>query len=113
MRVGTQEWLERYPPVDGDPTLAGGRSFARLFVPESGVADAALLVAGATAYLVRPCEQPRLVLAADDVELLFGALDDVLPERTPGEWREVPDFVARALLATADWVAMTACLRRG
>jgi hypothetical protein len=80
------------------------------------VPDAAVLVAvaaeDAAAYLVRPHDAPRLVEAEGEAELVFGALPDALEGRTQGEWREIPEFVPRLLRATAEWVVMTACLRR-
>ena len=110
--MATFEWLERSVPVEGDPTLPGDRIFARLFDPASGIADAALVVAGASAYLVRPLEPPRLVHTAEDAELLFGALADAAPGRRAGEWRAIPDDVSGSLRATSLWVVATAGLRR-
>jgi hypothetical protein len=108
-------WAGKFGEVDGERRLEGERSFARLF-DTAGVPDAAVVVtvAGedAAAYLVRPSEAPRLVEAEGDVELLFGALPEALGGRAQGEWREIPEFVPRPLRATADWVVMTACLRR-
>ena len=109
------DWAGRFGEVDGERRLDGERSFARLF-DTAGVPEAALVVTiaedDAAAYLVRPAEAPRLVEAEDDVELLFGALPEALGGHAQGEWREIPEFVPRLLRATADWVVMTACLRR-
>jgi hypothetical protein len=112
--VGT-DWAGRFGEVDGERRLDGRRSFARLF-DGAGVPDAAVVVDvaddDAAAYLVRPADAPRLVEAVEDAELLFGALPDALDGREQGEWREIPEFVPRLLRATADWVVLTACLRR-
>lgn len=106
------DWVARLAPVGDDPALSGERMFARLFDPVSGIPDAALVVAEASAYLVRPGETPRLVHAADDVELLFGALAGQEHARSPGEWRAIPDDVPLSLLATSTWVVATAGLKR-
>jgi hypothetical protein len=114
VRVAGDPWLERFAPVEGDPALAGDRSFARLFDPASRLPDAALVVAGEeerTAYVVRAGGEPRLVHSEHDPELLFGALPELVGSRTTGEWREIPPFVPRSLRRTADWVVMAACLR--
>ena len=114
MRVEREVWLARFEPVDGDPARAGERSFARLVDPESRLPDAALVVAGddgVTAYVVRAGQEPRLVHAEPEPELLFGALPDLVAGRITGEWREIPAFVPRTLRPTAEWVVMAACLR--
>jgi hypothetical protein len=112
---GEGPWPAQFAAVDGDPELADERAFARLFDPESGLPDAALVVAhaagGATAYLVRAGEGARLVHAAGEAELVYGALPDLVRARVWGEWREIPAFVPRSLRRTADWVVMAACLR--
>ena len=110
-------WPAGFAAVDGDPELAAERSFARLFDPESGQPDAALVVAHgdgeATAYLIRPAELPRLVHAAGETELLYGALPELVTARRWGEWREIPAFVPPSLRRTSEWVVMAACLRDG
>jgi hypothetical protein len=113
--AGEEEWAAPFAAVEGDPALAADRAFARLFDPVSGVPDAALVVAHAggeaTAYLVLPAHAPRLVRAAVETELLYGALPELVGTRTWGEWREIPPFVPRSLDGTAAWVVMAACLR--
>ena len=114
---GANAWPARFGVVEGDPELAAERSFARLFDPETGQPDAALVVEHAdreaTAYLVRAAEAPRLVHPAGETELLYGALPDLVTARRWGEWREIPAFVPHSLRGTAEWVVMAACLRGG
>jgi hypothetical protein len=114
--VRSDPWYERFATVDGDPALAGGRSFVRVFEPDALPCSARVVARdgdAATAYLVRAGERPRLVESAADAELLFGSLPDLVHGLETGEWREIPDFVPTALLQTAAWVVMTACLRGG
>jgi hypothetical protein len=115
-QVATERWFERFEPITTDLSLNGDRSFSRLFDPEIGVPDSAIVVAAEgidgepTALFVRIGDAPRFVYSLDDPDVLRGMLPNYVHERRFGEWREISDRVPRTVRETAEWVMFAAGL---